>query len=173
MPRLKQQEELCSVARALQLIGDRWTLLVIRDAFYGVSRFQDFQESIGLARNVLTDRLGKLVAGGVLEAVPIGEGSWHEYRLTAMGRDLLPALLALMQWGDRWLASPEQVPVLAVERASGLEIAPIGLRSRSGRALEEKDIKWAGGPGTGHPLGERQGRVYRRVIARRKTVANP
>ncbi len=173
MPRLKQQEELCSVARALQLIGDRWTLLVIRDAFYGVSRFQDFQESIGLARNVLSERLHKLVQGGVLEAVPIGEGGWHEYHLTAMGRELLPALLALMQWGDRWLSSPELVPVLAVERESGEEIAPIGLRSRSGRVLADKDIKWTGGPGTDHPLGERQGRVYRRVIARRKAAVRP
>ncbi len=168
MPRLKQQDEICSVARALQLIGDRWTLLVVRDAFFGVSRFQDFQESIGLARNVLSDRLGKLVAGGVLEAVPIGEGRWHEYQLTAMGRDLLPSLLALMQWGDRWLGLPQGASVRAVERRNGREIAPLQLRSTGGQPLAVEDIKWASGPAADLPLGERQRRVYQRVLGRRK-----
>lgn len=165
MPRLKQQNEVCSVALALQLIGDRWTLLIIRDAFFGVTRFQDFHQSIGLAKNVLSDRLAKLVDGGVLKTVPVGEGSWNEYQLTPMGRDLQPALLALMQWGDRWVNQPENIPVKIIDRRTGRLIPPIKIQGANFLAYKP-------GPGAKHPDAQRQNTVYERVRQRQKGV-NP
>src|ERR1700758_1963673 len=95
----------CSVARTLELVGERWTLLIIRDAFLGLRRFDEFQESLGIARNVLTDRLNRLVEEGILERVRYSERpERYEYRLTAKGRELNIALTALRQWGDTYLS---------------------------------------------------------------------
>lgn len=99
----------CSIARALELVGERWTLLIIRDAALGLRRFEEFQRSLGVARNVLSDRLGRLVDTGILERSRYQERPpRYEYTLTPMGRDLQVPLLGLMQWGDRHLA--EQGP---------------------------------------------------------------
>jgi DNA-binding HxlR family transcriptional regulator len=166
MPKLKQQSEICSVALALQLIGDRWTLLIIRDAFFGVTRFQDFHQSIGLAKNVLSDRLTKLVDGGVLEMVPVGEGSWHEYRLTVMGRDLLPSLLALMQWGDRWINERDKIPVKIIARRTGVRIPRIEVRDAEGNAIRVNGLTFKLGPGAKHQDAQRQKTVYERVRQR-------
>jgi DNA-binding HxlR family transcriptional regulator len=95
----------CSIARALEIVGERWTLLIVRDAFLGVRRFEQFQESLGIARNVLTDRLNRLVEEGILERVRYSERpERHEYRLTPKGRDLNLALTTLRQWGDKHLS---------------------------------------------------------------------
>ncbi len=105
--------ENCSVKRALDIVGEKWTLLVLREAFYGARRFERFQTRIGCPRQVLTDRLNTLVAAGVLRKVPYqepGQRERHEYRLTEKGRDLLPAVIALMQWGDTWEADPPDGP---------------------------------------------------------------
>ena len=92
----------CSIARALEIVGERWTLLIVRDAFRGISRFDDFQESLGISRNVLTERLARLVDEGVLERVPYQQRPERfEYVLTAKGAELRVALAALRQWGDR------------------------------------------------------------------------
>lgn len=102
-PRIDLSDFTCSVARTLDVVGDKWTLLVLRDAFYGVRRFEDFTRDLGIARNVLTDRLGRLVEAGVLERRQYEERPPRfEYRLTAKGRELLPVVLAMMHWGDRW-----------------------------------------------------------------------
>jgi DNA-binding HxlR family transcriptional regulator len=94
----------CSVASALEIVGERWTLLIIRDAFLGLRRFDEFQDSLGIARNVLTDRLNRLVEEGILERVRYSERPERfEYRLTPKGRDLQVALAALRQWGDEYL----------------------------------------------------------------------
>src|SRR5919197_2064894 len=94
----------CSIARALEVVGERWTLLIVRDAFLGLRRFEQFQESLGIARNVLTDRLNRLVEEGILERVRYSERPERfEYRLTQKGRDLHLALAGLRQWGDRYL----------------------------------------------------------------------
>ena len=114
--------ENCSVKRALDVVGEKWTLLVLREAFYGARRFERFQASIGCPRQVLTDRLSTLVAAGVLRRVPYqepGQRERHEYRLTDKGRDLLPAVIALMQWGDKWEADPAGPPVEVVHRDCG------------------------------------------------------
>src|SRR5215218_9699954 len=98
----------CSIARALEVIGERWTILILRDAFLGIRRFDDFQRSLGIARNVLNARLQRLIDAGVLERRLYQERPLrYEYRLTQRGRDLWPALVSLMQWGDRHLAGEQ------------------------------------------------------------------
>jgi len=95
----------CSIAQALEIVGERWTLLIVRDAFLGLSRFDQFQESLGIARNVLTDRLNRLVEEGILERVRYSERpERYEYRLTEKGRELRLALAGLRQWGDTYLS---------------------------------------------------------------------
>ncbi|WP_414486635.1 winged helix-turn-helix transcriptional regulator [Stenotrophomonas maltophilia] len=92
----------CPVARSADLLGDRWALLVIRDAFDGITRFGDFQRSLGAARNILSDRLRRLVEAGILQLQPASDGSaYQEYVLTAAGLELFPLLVALRQWGER------------------------------------------------------------------------
>lgn len=110
------------MAATLAVIGERWTMLVLREAFYGVRRFDDFQRHLGVARNVLTARLATLVEHGLLLRTPYrepGRRERHEYRLTAKGRELLPAIIALMQWGDAHLAGPEGPPVTIAHRCCG------------------------------------------------------
>ncbi len=96
-------QDACSIAATLDVIGDRWSLLILRNVFRGTHRFSEFVDELGIARNLLTDRLNRLVDTGVLAKVPYQERPLrHEYRLTEKGADLSPALIALMQWGDRW-----------------------------------------------------------------------
>lgn len=109
-------QEACSVARTLEIIGDRWTWLLVRDAFLGVSRFAEFRDSLGIAPNVLADRLGRLVDEGVLERVPYSKRpTRYEYRLTEKGRDLFTALNAIREWGDRHV-SPAPMRLLRRRR---------------------------------------------------------
>lgn len=103
----------CSIARALEVVGERWTLLIVRDAFLGLSRFDEFQESLGISRNVLTDRLNRLVEEGVFAAVPYGErDDRFDYQLTEKGLDLHIALIGLRQWGDTYLCK-KGLPTIA------------------------------------------------------------
>ena len=93
----------CSVARTIEHIGERWTFMVLRDALYGVRRFDDFQQSLGIARNILAKRLAKLLEAGIMRKEPYHERpSRYEYRLTEKGRDLVPVLTSLLAWGDKW-----------------------------------------------------------------------
>ena len=115
----------CSVAGTLAVIGEKWSLLVLREAFLGVRRFADFQRVLGAPKAVLTDRLGTLVAAGILARVPYqaeGERQRHEYRLTDKGRDLYPTLVALMQWGDRYLAEDGGAPLALEHRDCGAAV---------------------------------------------------
>jgi DNA-binding HxlR family transcriptional regulator len=96
----------------MDLLGDQWTLLVLREAFYGVTRFDRFQESLGIARNTLTERLDRLVGAGLLDRVRYQERpARYEYLLSDMGRDFFPALAAIIHWGDRWLGDPSAPPI--------------------------------------------------------------
>jgi len=107
----------CSIARALEIVGERWTLLIVRDVFLGLRRFDQLHESLGIARNVLTDRLARLVEEGIFDRVRYSERPERfEYRLTKKGRDLNVALTALRQWGDEYLTKKP----------------PVGLRTRAG-----------------------------------------
>jgi DNA-binding HxlR family transcriptional regulator len=145
----------CSIANALDLIGEWWTILILREAFFGTRRFEDFQQHLGIARNILTARLKKLCDGGILDRVPIKEGAKrHEYRLTPKGRDLYPMLIALTQWGDRWLHETG-APVKFVEQATGEEIAEVAILSRDGRTLDARELVLMPGPGANEETLER------------------
>ena len=135
----------CSIARALEIVGERWTLLIVRDVFLGKHRFDQLQESLGIARNVLTARLNRLVEHGVLVKV-LAEGSERrsEYRLTEKGEALYPALVALMQWGDKWCG--HEAPLRVVERSSGLPVEPVSLRVGE-RTLGLRDVRLEPGQG--------------------------
>ena len=141
----------CSVAGTLGVIGEKWSLLVLREAFLGIRRFADFQRILGAPKAVLTDRLGTLVASGVLARVPYqaeGERQRHEYRLTEKGRDLYPTLVALMQWGDRYLAEPGAAPLAL--RAQGLWRLRAAGADLRGRPLARRSPRGAAGaPGRG------------------------
>ena len=137
--------QVCSIARALGVVGDRWTLLVVRDVGLGVRRFEDLQASLGIATNVLSDRLKRLVDEGIFERVQYRERPPRsEYRLTEKGRDLRIALLALMQWGDRY--SMEAPPRVARRRSDG---APVSVRlvAQDGSPVAPGDLVLVPGPG--------------------------
>jgi DNA-binding HxlR family transcriptional regulator len=115
--------QVCSIARSLEAVGDRWTMLVIRDAFLGVRRFEDFQRRLGIARNVLADRLGRLVDEGILEKQPYQERPERfEYGLTQKGLDLFPVLVSLMKWGDRHAPADSGPPMAILHRGCGGEV---------------------------------------------------
>jgi DNA-binding HxlR family transcriptional regulator len=137
----------CSVARALSVVGDRWTLLVMRDAFLGVRRFEDFQKDLGTTRHRLADRLQKLVRHGILERVRYQERpERHEYRLTERGRELSVPLLALMEWGDRHLAHSGP-PRVAEHRDCGGRVSARLMCSACGETLEPAQVRTRTGPG--------------------------
>ncbi len=132
----------CSVARALEVVGERWTILILRDAFLGVRRFDDFQRSLGIARNVLNTRLQRLVDAGLLERRRYQvRPERHEYRLTDMGLDLWPSILALMQWGDRHLAGPDGPPVRLEHRDCGGGVDERRACERCGEVLGPRDVR--------------------------------
>lgn len=119
---LEYTRDHCSLAKAMEVIGERWCLLVLREAFFGVRRFADFQATIGIAKNMLSDRLTKLVAHGLLTKEPYrddGQRERFEYRLTDQGRELFPVIVALVRWGDRWLAGPQGPPLEIHHRGCG------------------------------------------------------
>jgi DNA-binding HxlR family transcriptional regulator len=143
------EDQNCSVARTLELVGERWTLLILRDAFLGVRRFGDFAADLGIARNVLQDRLERLVADGVLEKVPYQERPLrHEYRLTDKGLDLWGVLVSLMKYGDKHLAQ-HGAPVLLVHRHCGGEVDDRRTCQACGSLLGARDVEVVPGPGAG------------------------
>lgn len=135
----------CSLAQTLSIIGEHWTLLIIRDAFFGLCRFEQFHKSLGISRNVLSDRLKKLVGSGVLEK---SSGAGHaEYRLTEKGLSLQPILIAMTQWGERYLSHPDGERIAFIDRQTGMPIRRVGVYAEDGRELRGKDIKAKLGPG--------------------------
>ncbi|NUT51823.1 MAG: helix-turn-helix transcriptional regulator [Saccharothrix sp.] len=120
MLRRTYDDQVCSIARALEVVGERWTLLIVRDALSGVTRFDGFLNRLPIARNVLSDRLNGLVEFGVLERVQYQDRPpRHEYRLTTRGRELTPVILSLMAWGDRHLPTPTGPPSTAEHEFCG------------------------------------------------------
>ena len=137
----------CSIAATLELIGERWTLLIVRDAFLGVRRFDDFQSRLGIARNVLQSRLSRLVDEGVLRRVEYQERPQRfEYRLTSKGVDLWPVLVALMKWGDRH-AFPDGPPVVLRHKGCGGELDDHRVCTKCGNPLEANEVEPELGPG--------------------------
>src|SRR5690606_21868818 len=131
----------CPSGRALDVIGDWWSLLIVREAFDGLTRFSAFQKNLGIARNILSDRLRKLTGEGIMESVPDPNGGAHqEYRLTAKGRDLLPVVVSLRQWGEKHLFAPGETHSRLVDSVSGEDVALLEVRARDGRRLSSDDV---------------------------------
>lgn len=133
----------CSVARALDILGEWWTMLILRDMmlFGGSRRFEQLREGLGISRNILTERLKRLVDEGLAEKLPVSDGAKrHEYRLTEKGWDLMPIMVAMSQWGHKWRADPENDIVDFVEVATGKPLPPVLVRDENGRALGPADI---------------------------------
>jgi DNA-binding HxlR family transcriptional regulator len=130
----------CPIARSLDVIGDWWSLLIIRDALLGRRRFGEFQKSLGLARNILTVRLRALVDRGILKIAPASDGSaYREYVLTPRGRGVFPILVALRQWGEQFDERPEDIATILTDREKGLPVRKLELRAQDGRLLDAAD----------------------------------
>jgi DNA-binding HxlR family transcriptional regulator len=139
----------CSVAQCLEVIGEWWSMLIVRDAFLGVRRFDDFQSRLGISRNILTARLTSLVEAGVLEKVPYQQRPLrHEYRLTVKGRDLWPVLTTMREWGDKW-AAPDGAPLELVHEACGAVMVLAHTCSTCGEAVDSRSVRARPGPGAG------------------------
>lgn len=137
----KAHTQPCPVAQMLNVVGDRWTLLILRDAFYGATRFSEFERRSGIAKNILSARLASLIREGLMQQTQIGKtGSRVAYGLTDKGRSLLPVLVAMFQWGQDHLFADGTAPVRIVEKTTGKDVAPLSLTSRSGRPLGQDDI---------------------------------
>jgi DNA-binding HxlR family transcriptional regulator len=144
----------CSVAQCLEVVGEWWSMLIIRDAFLGVTRFDQFQERLGISRNILNQRLARLVEEGILDKVPYSEHPpRYDYRLTARGRDLWPVLTAMRQWGDKH-AAPDGPPLELVHKACGKVSQAVMTCSACGERLTARDVRAKRGPGdVDHLLG--------------------
>lgn len=129
----------CSVARTWSVVGERWTMLILREAFRGTRRFDGFQANLGLGRNLLSDRLSLLVSEGIMERVQYQEGpKRYEYRLTSKGQDLYPVLVMLMSWGDRYKV--DRAPVRLVHDACGHEATAAMVCGHCGEPFGSRDV---------------------------------
>ncbi|MBX3156481.1 MAG: helix-turn-helix transcriptional regulator [Deltaproteobacteria bacterium] len=140
--RVRFGREACSVARALEILGDWWTLLVVREAFLGTRRYADFEAALGISKNILARRLAHLTRHGVLARVDAGvHGTRYEYELTAKGKDLVTLVTALRQWGDRWIFGPGREPLLVLDRRTRRPIPPVRILGEDGRPLRAADMQ--------------------------------
>jgi DNA-binding HxlR family transcriptional regulator len=137
----------CSVAQCLDVVGEWWSLLIVRDAFLGVTRFDDFQARLGISRNILTQRLNRLVGNGILQRVPYSDHPPRsEYRLTGKGRDLWHVVTAMRQWGDRW-AAPDGPQLETRHEACGHIVTAVPVCSHCGEPLDARSVTGVPGPG--------------------------
>ena len=149
-PRFLYDLEHCSIRRALDVLGEKWTLLVLREAFYGLSRFDDFARALGCGRGVLSARLKTLTDANVLERRAYKEPDRRartEYRLTDKGRDLFPAILALSQWSERWTPPPEGPVARVLSRKSGRAVTVVMTGDPMVESLTMRDVEITPGPG--------------------------
>ena len=131
----------CSIARTLEHVGSWWSLLIIRDAMMGARRFKHFEKSLGIAKNTLTTRLGELIEGGILEKVPAKDGSaFEEYALTSRGRDLAPVIIALSQWGDKWVAHEKGPSTIIIDAETGEKLPRIWPRRDDGEVMRLSEV---------------------------------
>ncbi|WP_126941996.1 helix-turn-helix domain-containing protein [Xanthomonas sp. BRIP62409] len=136
MPRRSINDEPCPVARAVDVVGDRWSLLIVRDAFDGTRRFSDFQRSLGMARNILSDRLRKLVEQGILETQDASDGTaYQEYVLTPQGESLFSVVVALRQWGEQHLFAPGERHSVLIDKRTRKPIARMAPQANDGSVL--------------------------------------
>ena len=161
--KLKRAALHCSLPEALEAVGERWAFLILRGAFNGIAHFEQFQSQLGIARNILSNRLARLVAHGIMARLPCEDDRRRvEYRLTDKGEALLPVLIGLRQWGERWGRGGPANPVL-VDVRDGRPVAQVAVHAQDGRRLALGDLRWAdrdeiGGAGLpGACPGERRG----------------
>jgi len=134
------QSSECPVARTLEVIGDRWSLMIIRDAFDDIRRFSEFQKSLGVAKNILASRLKALVEIGVFDVQPASDGSaYKEYVLTDKGREIFPVVVSMRQWGERFLFEPQETRSVLLDNQTGQPLMPIDVRSSNGQKLGPSD----------------------------------
>jgi len=132
----------CGIARSLQVIGDWWSLLIVREAFHGKERFSEFEKSLGMAKNILSSRLKKLVDEGIFDAVPEEGGSSRvRYRLTSKGEELYVVLTALWQWGERNCFDAGELKYVTVDRESQVPLAPLEVRTLDGKTVGARDLR--------------------------------
>ena len=143
MGELREPLRECSLPAALESMGERWSFLILRAAFNGLHHFEEFQSELGIARNILANRLGRFVAHGLMERDALPEDRRKiVYRLTEKGFALLPTMIALRQWGERWETGVPAFPVL-VDTRDGRPIQPVSVMSHDGRVLNKNDLHWA------------------------------
>lgn len=165
MGRKRFDEMNCGIAQALEAFGDWWTLLIVRDAFLGARRFADFERSLGIAKNILTQRLQHLVAHDILERADVGtDGQRFEYRLTAKGEALLPVLTALREWSDDWVFGRGNEPAIVRDRRTGRRLPRLRVTDADGRVLTRRDLHMEPGPGATE---ETRRRLQRKVAPAR------
>src|SRR4051812_41244843 len=132
----------CSIAAALEAVGERWSFLILRGAFNGLAHFEEFQSTLGIARNILSNRLTRLVEHGILQREPdAADRRKVAYRLTDKGRALLPVLITLRQWGEKWISGVPSNPVL-VDRQNRRPVATMAVRAADGRTLDLSELEW-------------------------------
>lgn len=138
----------CGVAQALEALGDWWTLLIVRDAFFGARRFGEFEHSLGIAKNILSARLQHLIEHGIFERIDAGtSGERFEYQLTQKGEALLTVLTAMRDWSDEWVFGRGNEPLILKDRRTGRRIAPLRVTDGEGRTLKFGDLHAIPGPG--------------------------
>ncbi|MFE5085011.1 winged helix-turn-helix transcriptional regulator [Streptomyces mirabilis] len=147
--RLERDMSSCSIARTLEVVGEKWTILILREVWYGSSRFSDFERVLGCPRNLLAARLRMLVEEGILVTETYKEPGWRsrpKYVITPKGMDLVPAVVGLLQWGGRYRADPEGPAVLARHRGCGAQVG-VQIRCEGGHSVRAVDIESVPGPG--------------------------
>jgi DNA-binding HxlR family transcriptional regulator len=149
MKRTSFEDVNCSVAQCLEVVGEWWSMLIIRDVFLGVNRFDEIQERLGISRNVLQQRLTHLVEADVLKKVPYQDNPVrYDYKLTERGRDLWPVLTAMRQWGDKW-AAPDGPPLQVEHKGHGHLANVVGVCEACGERVGPRDLRAVPGPGAG------------------------
>ncbi|MGY4358912.1 DNA-binding HxlR family transcriptional regulator [Bradyrhizobium sp. i1.7.7] len=156
----------CPIARSLEAIGDWWSLLIIREALFGLRRFGEFQSKLGMAKNILAVRLRALVDHGILATAPASDGSaYQEYVLTPKGRGTFPILVALRQWSEEFDDHPEQIATILLDREKGRPVKKLEMRAEDGRLLSPADTMVKPRPGAATAVSLIAARCHHTVIA--------
>lgn len=160
MERVSFEDRNCSIARALDVLGDWWNVLIIREALWGTRKFDDFQRHLGMSKSILSKRLKLLMEHDILEKR--SQGSSVDYQLTTKGREVQAIIVSLLQWGDRWYPQAEGPPVVLVNRHTRAPLAPLRFQDEQGNPLELADIGLSAGPGANEETRERIRQIQRR-----------
>lgn len=147
----------CPIARSMAVLGERWAILILREAYYGSTRFDDFQRNLGIAPNILSARLKTLVGHGMLERAPVNEGSRLAYQLTDKARDFFPAFVALKAWADRWMCGENGPLTVLMDRQTGKEVRASDLVRADGTPVTHDAVRVVAGSGAGAMLRKRFG----------------